>query len=160
MKEKKKDYKMILGMTVLVVILLLIAGGFWVTVSRQAAQEKQALQEEEANALTAIYVETGDLLRMQVFVDMNNETIFTAPIPSDGILDENGKSTADTSLNPGDIVKIYGNGIMTMSFPGQYNGVTKMQLTGHASEEELKKYTDLVESSLQGAQSEIQSPEE
>ncbi len=160
MKEKKKDYKMILGMTVLVVVLLLIAGGFWSTVSRQAAREKQALQEEEASALTAVYVETGDLLRMQVFVDMNNETIFTAPIPSEGLLDENGKSAGNDSLTPGDIVKIYGNGIMTMSFPGQYNGVTKMQLTGHASEEELKKYTDLVESSLQGAQSDIQTPEE
>lgn len=159
MKEKKKDYKMILGMTLLVIVLVIIAGAFWITVSRQAALEKQALQEEEANALTAIYVETGDLLRMQVFVDMNNETIFTAPIPSEGILDENGKSSGNDSLIPGDIVKIYGNGIMTMSFPGQYNGVTKMQLTGHASEEELEKYTDLAESSFQGTQSDFEVPE-
>lgn len=153
--KKKRDMKMIIGMTVLVVVFLLISGAFWVSVSREAAREKEAQQEEENSAITAIYLENGDLLKTQVFVDMENETIFTAPIPEDGILDENGKSTGETSLENGDIVRIYGDGIMTMSFPGQYNGVTKIKKTGHASNEELEKYSELVQSAFKGTQVEI-----
>lgn len=152
MKKKQKDFKMIFSTALLILVLLMIGGGFWVTVSRQAALEKQRLQEEEAGVLTAIYVETGELLRLQVFVDTSNETIFTAPVPSEGILDENGNPTGEKTLSSGDMVKIYGNGIMTLSFPGQYNGVTKIQRIGHASSDELKKYRELVESAFQGAQ--------
>ena len=41
-------------------------------------------------------------------------------------------------------VKIYGDGIMLESFPGQYPGVTKIQRTGRASLEETQEYEDKV----------------
>ena len=47
-------------------------------------------------------------------------------------------------LENGDKVKIYGDGIMLESFPGQYPGVTKIQRTGRASLEETQEYEDQV----------------
>ena len=47
-------------------------------------------------------------------------------------------------MENGDKVKIYGDGIMLESFPGQYPGVTKIQRTGRASLEETQEYEDKV----------------
>lgn len=55
-----------------------------------------------------------------------------------------GKLISDDVLENGDKVKIYGDGIMLESFPGQYPGVTKIQRTGRASLEETQEYEDQV----------------
>ena len=51
---------------------------------------------------------------------------------------------SDDVLENGDKVKIYGEGIMLESFPGQYPGVTKIQRTGRASLKETQEYEDKV----------------
>lgn len=150
MKEEKRDYKMIVGMIVLLGVLVLIAGSFWSVVAKQAELVRQEEEQEDGEALSAIYIETGGSLKLQVFVDMENGTIFTAPVPEAGIYNKNGTLVKDDVLENGDTVKIYGDGMMAESFPGQYNGVTKIQRTGRASLEETQKYMDMVEEALRG----------
>lgn len=77
-------------------------------------------------------------------MDLNNGTIFSADIPAEGIYNKKGKLISDDVLENGDKVKIYGDGIMLESFPGQYPGVTKIQRTGRASLEETQEYEDQV----------------
>ena len=47
--------------------------------------EEKAKQEQEANAISAIYIETGEFLKTGLFVDLNNGTIFDAKVPAEGI---------------------------------------------------------------------------
>ena len=110
----------------------------------QPGAEQVFTQKEEANAISAIYIETGEFLKTGVFVDLNNGTIFSADIPAEGIYNKKGKLISDDVLENGDKVKIYGDGIMLESFPGQYPGVTKIQRTGRASLEETQEYEDKV----------------
>ena len=133
MKSKKeRDWKFIIGMIVLIAIFAVMGGAFWNMVGKQA------------NAISAIYIETGEFLKTGVFVDLNNGTIFSADIPAEGIYNKKGKLISDDVLENGDKVKIYGDGIMLESFPGQYPGVTKIQRTGRASLEETQEYEDQV----------------
>ena len=70
---------------------------------------------------------------------------FTAEIPGEGIYNKKGKLIEGDVLEIGDVVKIYGNGIITRSDPGQYAEVTKMQRVRRADLEETQKYLDLAE---------------
>lgn len=144
--EKKRDAKMIAGMAGLILVFVLAAGAFWTAVIYQS----QKVQEDEGEYISAIYVVTEGILKMQVFVDIEQGTIFTAPIPDEGIYSEDDKPVSGDVLENGDMVKIYGDGIMAESFPGQYNGVTKIRRNGRASEETIEEYTDMVEGSFRG----------
>mgnify|MGYP000090352109 FL=1 len=86
MKNKKeRDWKFIIGMIVLLAIFAVMGGAFWNMVGKQAQMVREEEQKEEANAISAIYIETGEFLKTGVFVDLNNGTIFSADIPAEGI---------------------------------------------------------------------------
>lgn len=145
-KTEKTDIKMVVGMIIFAVILAVMGGSFWRMVGEQAEKMKEEEALEEASAISAIYVENGEFFKKQFFVDMENGTVFTASVPEKGIYNKKGKLIEDDVLETGDMVKIYGNGIMTRSDPAQYQGVTKMQRTGRANLEETQKYIDEIES--------------
>ena len=136
-EKKERDWKFIIGMVVLVAIFAVMGGAFWNMVGKQAQIVKEEEQEQEANAI-------GEFLKTGLFVDLNNGTIFDAKVPAEGIYNKKGKLISDDVLENGDKVKIYGDGIMLESFPGQYPGVTKIQRTGRASLEETQEYEDKV----------------
>mgnify|MGYP000110909899 CR=1 FL=1 len=69
---------------------------------------------------------TGETVGNYLFVDTRNGTPFTGPLPEGAVLDERGDELESWELENGDVVKIYGNGAMTMSYPGQYPGITKI----------------------------------
>lgn len=115
-------------------------------VGEQAQKIKEQEAQEEESAITAIYIEVGELLKKQFFTDMETGTVFTTVIPEEGIYNKKGKLIEDDVLETGDMVKIYGNGIMTRSDPAQYPGITKMQRTGRANLEETQKYIDEIKS--------------
>ena len=46
----------------------------------------------------------------------------------DTILDENGKQITWQELKRGNLLDIYGDGIMLESYPGQYPGVTRIKV--------------------------------
>lgn len=144
-KREKVDLKMVAGILILVVIFGFIGGSFWHMVGKEAEKVKQEEALAEASAISAIYIETGEILKKQMFVDMENGIVFSAQIPAAGIYNKNGKLVEGDVLELGDTVKIYGNGIMTRSDPAKYPGVTKMERTGRASLEDTQKYLDEVE---------------
>lgn len=128
--KKKADVKFIVGMVILVAVMAVMCGSFWKVVSMQAAKDKEDEARQEQEAIRAICVEAGDGLKEQVFVDMTTKTVFKADIPSEGIYNRNGKLVQGDVLENGDMVKIYGDSVMTRSIPAQYPGVTKMQRMG------------------------------
>ena len=79
---------------------------------------------EEEKPIEAMYIEKGD--DFQIFVD--------AYIPE-----------GTEELTTGDLVKIYGDGIMLESYPGQYPGVTRIVVTKQGTEEDAEKYESLVD---------------
>lgn len=149
MEKKERDWKMIIGMTVLIVVFGGIAFFFWNTVAEQAQLVKEEEKKAEEEAITAIYMEMGELLKQPVFVDTDTEMIFTADIPEEGIYNKKGTLVEGDVLEIGDVVKIYGDGKITRSFPGDYPGVTKMKRVRRASLEEADKYEKIIQEAFQ-----------
>ena len=144
LEKKKTDVKFIVGMTVLVIVMVAMGASFWKVVAIQAEKDLAEEQRQEEEAIRAICVEAGDVLKELVFVDMDTKTVFKAEIPSEGIYNRNGKLIEGDVLENGDMVKIYGDNIMTRSIPAQYPGVTKMKRMGRATLEELEPYLEIV----------------
>lgn len=150
MEKKEIDVKFIVGTVILLVIFGLVGGSFWNLVARQAEKDKQEEARLEKEAIRAIYVEAGDVLKEMVFVDMDKKTVFKAAVPKEGIYNRNDKLIAGDILENGDMVKIYGDGNMTKSIPAQYPGVTKMKRNGRAALYELQPYLEIANELLCG----------
>ena len=90
---------------------------------------------EEEKPIEAMYIEKGD--DFQIFVDTSTDVLFDAYIPE-----------GTEELTTGDLVKIYGDGIMLESYPGQYPGVTRIVVTKQGTEEDAEKYESLVTRSI------------
>lgn len=150
MEKKEIDVKFIVGTVILLVIFGFVGGSFWNLVARQAEKDKQEEARLEKEAIRAIYVEAGDVLKEMVFVDMDKKTVFKAAVPKEGIYNRNDKLIAGDILENGDMVKIYGDGNMTKSIPAQYPGVTKMKRNGRAALDELQPYLEIANELLCG----------
>ena len=103
MEKKEIDVKFIVGIVILLVIFGVVGGSFWNLVARQAQKDKQEEARLENEAIRAIYVEAGDILKEMVFVDMDKKTVFKAAIPKEGIYNKNDKLIAGDTLENGDI---------------------------------------------------------
>ncbi|MBQ8306719.1 MAG: hypothetical protein IJX90_10950 [Blautia sp.] len=145
MKEKKRDWKFIIGMTALLAVFAVITVFFWRRVAYDAALEKAREAQQEKEAVEAIYVYVGDMLKTGVLVDMKTEQVFTAPIPKDGIVNRNGTMIEGDVLEEGDMVRLYGDGQMSDDPVPVYANVTKMQRTGRATLEQAEEYRTIAE---------------
>lgn len=145
MEEKKLDVKFIIGMVILLVVFVGMGASFWNVVARQAEKDMAEEARQEKEAIRAICVEAGDILKEQVFVDMDTNTVFRAELPKEGIYNRNDKLISGDVLENGDMVKIYGDNVMTRSIPAEYPGVVKMKRIGRATLEEMDKYIKIVD---------------
>ena len=145
MKEKQRDWKFIIGMTVLLLVFAVITVFFWRRVARDAALVKDQEAQQEKNAIEAMYVYVGDMLKTGVLVDMKTEQVFTAPIPKEGIVNRNGTLIPGDVLEEGDIVRLYGDGQMTDDPVPVYSNVTRMQRNGRATLEQAETYRTIAE---------------
>lgn len=150
MEKKKIDVKFIVGMIILLLILGVVGGSFWNMVARQAEKDRQEEARLDQEAIRAICVEVGDILKSMVFVDMDKKTVFSAEVPKKGIYNQKDVLIAGDTLVNGDMVKIYGDGNMTRSIPAQYPEVTKMKRIGRATLEELQPYLEIANELLYG----------
>lgn len=150
MEKKKIDVKFIVGMIILLLIFGVVGGSFWNMVARQAEKDRQEEARLDQEAIRAICVEVGDILKTMVFVDMDKKTVFSAEVPKEGIYNQKGVLIAGDTLVNGDMVKIYGDGNMTRSIPAQYPDVTKMKRIGRATLEELQPYLEIAKELLYG----------
>ena len=150
MEKKKIDVKFIVGMIILLLIFGVVGGSFWNMVARQAEKDRQEEARLDQEAIRAICVEVGDILKTMVFVDMDKKTVFSAEVPKEGIYNQKGALIAGDTLVNGDMVKIYGDGNMTRSIPAQYPDVTKMKRIGRATLEELQPYLEIAKELFYG----------
>ena len=86
-------------------------------------------------AVSAIYVplDDGDY----VLIDRSTGAIFTIP-SLDGIEDKSGNPVAASDLTAGNVLKIYGDGVMAASEPGYYAGVTRVVLDKQGKPEDIE----------------------
>src|SRR5699024_3474211 len=90
--------------------------------SQTVAGSETAQETDAQEAMRAVYLENGN---GNMFVSIEQETPFTGTLPED-ISDEDGNAITADDLNNGDVVDIYGDGIMLNSYPGQYPGISKL----------------------------------
>lgn len=137
-----KDKLRVVMMVLLTAALALMIGGFWIFVAKQAETEKA---QEEAAAIEAMYIEYGRRGDKYIFVQQGTDLPFHGEIPSDQLYDESDKKLSADKLVTGDILKIYGDGIMTKSYPGQYPGITRMKRIHMGYPEDAEQYDELLD---------------
>ena len=95
-----------------------------------------------AKPIEAMYIPAGEDGHLMVGEETGN--VFTVTMP-DNIQDKNGKKISEEDLNRGDIVAIYGDGIMLESYPGQYPGVTKIKVVKEGKASDADQYQDILD---------------
>lgn len=91
--------------------------------------------------MTAMYVPFGE--DSHIFVG-EQAGVFVATFPEE-IYDVNGNRISKEQLVKGNMVEIYGNGIMLESYPGQYPGITKMKVVEEGNPSDADVYQEIVD---------------
>lgn len=100
--------------------------------------------QEEGEPITAMYVPYGE--DGYIFVsDQAGVFTVTASKESYQVKDINGNKISLPELKRGNIVKIYGNGIMAESYPGQYPGVTRIEVESEGNPSDADQYQEIVD---------------
>ena len=89
------------------------------------------VDEEEGFVSTAMVVTFGD--GEVLFVDQDTESPYYPTLPE-----------GTPELAAGNIVRVTGNGIMLESYPGQYPGITKVEVVEEGTPADAEKYDELV----------------
>ena len=116
----KKNKILILSVAVIILLIIIIA----------FSRNKKQMQ--------AVYLEKED--GNSIFVNLEAEYPFHGTVPEDAVYDESGKKITPDDLNNGDVVDIYGNGMIAESYPAQYHGITEIRRTGQANQEYIRQY--------------------
>ena len=99
---------------------------------------------EDAVVNTALVVVLGD--GSVLFVDTDSESPYYPTNLEDAeILDIDGNAISAEDLASGNVVRVTGNGIMLQSYPGQYPGISKVEVTSVGSPADAEKYAELAD---------------
>lgn len=131
---KKKRYLWLMAVIALLFMLIIII---------KKGMEKK-LKEELA--ITAMYVPFGK--GSHVFIEIEDRHNVFSVYVKDGdcrIYDMNGKKIEFHQLVKGNVVKIYGDGMMQESYPGGYPGVTEMRVVKEGSPADADIYQDIID---------------
>ncbi|MDD2959956.1 MAG: hypothetical protein PHR92_15805 [Lachnospiraceae bacterium] len=99
--------------------------------------------KDKSKGLQAMYVPYGE--GSYVMIEQTNGNVFTVP-DYEKILDLEKNEIEMSDLQKGDILDIYGSGIMAESYPGQYMGVTEMRLVKRGVPSDADRYQDIIDS--------------
>lgn len=127
-----KKKKWLWGLLVLVVLL----GGLTVVTLKMSQIEKE-------NIIRAMYIPYGSE-GAYVMVDMENGTVFTVQMP-DEIFNTKGDLIQPADLQRGNILDVYGNGVMAESYPGQYMGVTEIHVVEEGNPLDADQYQNIID---------------
>lgn len=160
--EKKKIYLIL----ALVIAVVLIGGGTALALKSKntgetqvqpdssimeesLADDKGSIKEEEQEGqiaeeivIEALYIPIEE--EVHLFVGEENGMVFTANFPEE-IYDIEGNKITREQLERGNVLELYGNGIMLESYPGQYPGITKMVVIEQGSPSDADKYQEIVD---------------
>lgn len=135
--------KQVWAIAAIVVAVLLIAAGVFVW---QKSKDEKELESKPGIAgnieNTAMYVPYGE--DQYIMADQDNGTIFTVTMPEE-IYDTDGKKIKPEDLEKGNILRIYGNGIMLESYPGQYPGVSKIEVVEKGKASDADQYQSIID---------------
>ncbi len=98
-----------------------------------------AASEEVSTAMVA-YAD-GDTI---LFVDQKTGAPYFPTLIDDAVVTENGVEIDADDLVAGNIVQVTGNGIMLESYPGQYPGITEVEVISQGTPADADQYADLV----------------
>lgn len=98
--------------------------------------------QSEDHVMHAMYVTFGE--DSSIFIEQENETPFYASFPEE-IYDDNGEKITEDQLVKGNIVKITGNGVMAESYPGQYHGITRMDVVEEGNPADADQYRYIID---------------
>ena len=137
-----KKAKLIVGIGVaLLILIVLVAAG----IRNHFMQDEQADKPKADSGYTmqAVYLKKED--GNNIFVELENDMPFTGKIPQEELYDENGEKITEQDLNNGDVLNIYGNGVMAQSYPAQYHGITKIERTEQENQEYIEEYSHFLD---------------
>lgn len=134
----RKNRKIIaaVGIVLLILIIIMAAAAIRNHFMKDAPSDRG--KADAGQYLKAVYLEKED--GNSIFVNLTAEYPFTGTIPEGELYDEEGKKITEQDLNNGDVVNIYGNGIMAESYPAQYHGITKIERAEQANQKYIQGY--------------------
>lgn len=135
--RKNKKITIVIAIAALAIIILAV----FAAVQNHFRKDKPSddgTQADSGQFLTAVYLQKDD--GNSLFVNLEAEYPFTGRIPERELYDEEGGKIKEQDLMNGDVVNIYGNGIMAQSYPAQYHGITKIERTEQANQKYIQEY--------------------
>ena len=135
--KRNKNITFVIVIAILAVIILAACAAEQNHFRRDKSSDDEK-QADNGQFLTAVYLQNDD--GNSLFVNLAGEYPFTGTIPEEELYDEEGEKIKEQDLKNGDVVNIYGNGIMAQSYPAQYHGITKIERTEQASQKYTQKY--------------------
>ena len=130
-----------IGVLLVTLVILVAANMLKNQFSSEKPQEETQIQGEYA--LKAVYLKKED--GNSIFVNLTDEYPFDGNIPEGELYDEDGEKITQEDLNSGDVLNIWGNGVIAESYPAQYNGITKMERTEQSNQEYIDQYGHYLE---------------
>ena len=130
-----------IGVLLVTLVILAAANMLRSQFSSEEPQEENQVQGEYA--LKAVYLEKED--GNSIFVNLTEEYPFDGNIPEGELYDEDGEKITQEDLNSGDVLNIWGNGVIAESYPAQYNGITKMERTEQSNQKYIHQYGHYLE---------------
>lgn len=106
-------------------------------------EESSSQAQEGTFENLAMYVPYGED-GSYVMVDQENGSVFTVTMPEE-IYDAAGNPIKPEDLKKGNILTIYGNGIMLESYPGQYPGVSRIEVEEEGSPSDADQYQEIID---------------
>lgn len=95
----------------------------------------------KVTSVRALYIPVGE--NQHLMIDQDTKSVFTVTMPKT-IISKKGKKITWQDLKRGNIVEIYGDGIMLESYPGQYPGVTKIKVVEEGNPSDANQYENLI----------------
>ena len=126
MKERKKQIVFI-GVILLAIVILAATP---IILPRMRPLKAVYLEDENGNS---------------IFVNLEDGLPFTGSIPEKKLYDENGKTISEKDLNSGDVLDIYGDGCILESYPAQYPGISRIEITEKKNQEYIEEYSHFLE---------------
>lgn len=110
---------------------------------RDAGDPTQGDPTANGTVSTAIvaYANGDDVL----FVDQETQTPYIPTNLDEATIIFEGQEIDEDDLQAGNIVKVIGNGIMLESYPGQYPGITSVEVTSVGNPADAEQYADIVD---------------
>ncbi len=108
--------------------------------TQDQGQASGATADEFVSTALVAVLDDGEVL----FIDQQTEAPYYPTLPEGQVFGTDGERLGDGELASGNVVRVTGNGIMLESYPGQYPGITKVEVTDEGTPESLEPYRTLL----------------